>query len=292
MRLAQRFSTRCTAGRPFGGALLACALVLAAAAPGLASAPSGRDVTTSEVRLLRQSGDRTTDGGPRAYTLTVAVSSRTESSEPFRAEGVVDLATGATVASFEVTDVPDLADATLDVRAADRSLTYVRSKVLVLPPGKEWVAVPTDQLPQPGTSTSTLDLIEDFVGKPRFVGTDEQHDVHTRHFVVDLRLRSVLEADGPLDAKLERQLRKLEKRGSALVPLNLWIDDDGRIRAMTLYVALTQQLGGPSIETRTEYFDFGAPLDPTPPPADTVVPYDTVADQLAPYLHSSGSEPS
>ncbi len=286
MRLVPRFIST-TAGRPFGGALLACALVVGAAAPLAAEAPAGRQPTRSEVRLLRSSGQRTIEGGPRRYTLTVATSTETESSEPFHAEGVVDLETGATDATIDVTNVPDLDDATLHLRAADRSLTYVRSGALTLPAGKEWVAVPTAELPQPGTSTSTLDVIEDFVGKPRFVGTDDQHDVATRHFVVDLRLRDVLEANGPLDAKTQRQLRKLEKQGTALLPLNLWIDDDGRIRAMTLFVALTSQLGGPSIETRVEYFDFGAALDTTPPSPDTVVPYDTVADQLAPYLHDS-----
>jgi hypothetical protein len=108
--------------------------------------------------------------------------------------------------------------------------------------------------------------------------------VPTNHYVVDLELRAVVEAGGTLDVATNKQLRRLEKRGLSLVPLNLWIDDDGRIRAMTLYVALTTELGGPSIDTRTEFFDYGVTLDATPPPADQVVPSDTVADQLAPYF--------
>jgi len=283
---------KCTAaGRPFGGALLAYgiaaligALVVGVAVPSGASTVVGRRVTRAEARMIRQSGQRTIDAGPRSYTLVLGVTTETEGTEPFTAEGVVDLASGATVATFEVTNVDGLEDATFEVRAQDRSLTYVRSGALTLPPGKEWVAVPTEQLPSTATSTSTLELIDGFVGTPRFVGRDEQHGVKTTHYVVDLELRAIVEAGGTLDRATERQLRRLEKRGQSLVPLNLWIDHDGRIRAMTLLVALTTELGGPSIDTRTEYFDYGVVLDATPPPADQVVPYDTVADQLAPYF--------
>jgi len=278
-----------TTGRPFGGALLAlgvAVLTVGVAVPSGATVVAGRRVTRAEARMIRESGQRTIDAGPRRFTLGLSVNTETEETEPFRAEGVVDLASGATVATFEVTGVDGLGDATFDVRAQDRSLTYVRSTALTLPPGKEWVAVATEQLPGAASSTSTLDLIDGYVGMPRFVGRDEQHDVQTTHYVVDLELRAVVEAGGAIDAATDRQLRRLERRGRSLVPLNLWIDHDGRIRAMTLYVALTTELGGPSIDTRTEYFDDGVALDATPPPADQVVPYDAVADQLAPYFGS------
>jgi hypothetical protein len=190
-----------------------------------------RKVTRDETRKLREAAARTLGAGPRRYGIEVALDIPPDppgpgrTVVPFRAEGVSDPATGASVATFEVLADPygEEPDTTLQIVAPSNEVTYVGSASFTLPPGAAWVEVPTARLSSVTTTTSALAYASDFVGRPRFVGRYEARDgVKTRHYVVDVPVRTIVESGGiPADAAARRDLRRLERAGRGTAPVNL-----------------------------------------------------------------------
>ncbi len=279
-------------------ALLLVAAAFTAVEPVVRRADVGasvlRKVTRDEVRRLRDAAQRTLDAGPRRYGIEVALDVPADPPAPgrtvipFRAEGTVDPAIGVSVASFEVLVDPygEEPDTTLDVIAPSNEVTYVGSASFTLPPGARWVEVPTARLQSAASTTSALAYASDFVGRPRFVGPYEARGgVKTRHYVVDVPVRTIVEAGGiPADAATRRDLRRLERAGRGTAPVNLWLDHDGRIVVYATYLSFAIKGEGPELAVSGEYYDFGTELDASRPPAEQVVPLDTVADQLEPFL--------
>lgn len=251
-------------------------------------------VTRNEVRKLREAAQRTLGAGPRHYTVEVALDIPVDSPSPsrtvvpFRAEGVIDPATGVSVATFEVLSDPfgEEPDTTLEIVAPSKDVTYVGSPSFTLPPGARWVEVPTARLASAASTTSALAYASRFVGRPRFVGRYEARDgVKTRHYVVDVPIRTIIASGGiPPDAAAQRDLRRLERAGRGTAPVNLWLDHDGRIVMYATYLSFAIKGPGPELAVRGEQYDFGAQLDAAPPPAGEVVPLDAAADQLEPFL--------
>ena len=62
----------------------------------------------------------------------------------------------------------------------------------------------------------------------------------------------------------------LAQLGSTTAPAQIWVDDQGRLRKLKL--SLQAQVNGQQATTvlTTEYYDFGAPVQVTIPPADQV----------------------
>jgi hypothetical protein len=251
-------------------------------------------VTRHEVRTLRAAAARTLAAGPRRYVVEVALDLPAEIPAPgrtvipFRAEGIVDPATGASVATFEVLSDPhgEEPDTTLQIVAPPQEVTYVGSESFTLPSGAQWVEVPTARLQSATSTTSALAYASDFVGHPRFVGPYEARGgVKTRHYVVDVPVRTIVESGGiPADAAASRDLRRLERAGRGTAPVNLWLDADGRIVMYATYVSFAIKGDGPELAVNGEYYDFGTELGAAPPPPEQVVPLDAVADQLEPFL--------
>lgn len=250
-------------------------------------------IDRADVRRLREAAQRTLDAGPRRYTVDVVISTPPDPPspgveyQPFTAEGIIDPATGATTAEFEVALSGSDPDTTLEVVAPSNDISYLRSDALELPPGKEWVEVPTAQLKNASTTTSALRYASQFVGKPRVGEPYEARDgVETTRYVVDVPLRTIIESgDVPTDAATERELRRLERSGNGNAFVNLYLDDDGRIvQYATYFDAGVRGRKGVDIAISGEYYEFGTELDATPPPADQVVSVDQVADQLEPLL--------
>src|SRR5262245_3943295 len=277
-------------------------LVLAGTALGLvAVAPAGAGgggdiepiITKAEVRRLREAAQRTIDAGPRRYTVEVGISTPADPPSPgqellpFRAEGTIDPVTGATTATFEAAVTDTQPDTTIEVIAPNGHVSYLRSDAFELPPGKEWVEVPTAQLANASSSTSALKYASQFVGKPRVGSPYEARDgVETTRYVVDVPIRRIIEAGGvPTDPSIERQLRRLERTGRGNAFVNLYLDDDGRIVQYATFMDVPYKRSGDlQLSVSGEFYDFGTELDATPPPADQVVAADTVADQLEPLL--------
>jgi len=275
--------------------VLAVALVIGGIAgladAGVASAPA--KVTRAEIRKLRQAAQRTIEAGPRASEVEVDLTipedppSPDRTIQPFRARGVVDPATGATVGTLEVLldEFGDVPDTTLEVRAASAETSFLRSGALTLPAGKVWVEVPTARLANATSTTSALSYLSDFVGAPRFIGESTDRGVKVRRYAVDVPVRTIIESGGlPTTKEVERELRRLERAGRGTAICNITIDTDGRIRFFATYLQLAFRGEGPELDVIGQFYDYGTPLDASPPPAEQVVAFDDVADQLEPFL--------
>lgn len=259
-----------------------------------AAVPQGRRIRPADIQQLRDAAAVTLAAGPREYALEILLSvqedppSPDKTYQPFTAEGVIDPATGATVATFGVADerFPDDATAnTLEVRSPSSAISYVGTEdSFELPPGKEFVEVPTDQLKNAATTTSSLKYLSSFVGTPKFRGAGDDRGTKTKTFVISIPIRTILEAGGiPTTTATDRELRRLERSGQGNAIGNVEIDRQGRIHGFATYVALDTK-GRSELTIAGQYFNYGAALDATPPPPDQVVPFDQAPEKLRELL--------
>ena len=73
-------------------------------------------------------------------------------------------------------------------------------------------------------------------------------------------------------AAVQALLQKLQaKTGMTTLPVSVWIDAQGQIRREVLDESLTTNGVATGATVTIEYFDFGAPVDVTPPPASQTV---------------------
>jgi hypothetical protein len=113
-------------------------------------------------------------------------------------------------------------------------------------------------------------------GKVDRVGTETLLDgtVTTQYRgVIDL-LKVADAAPDDQRAALRRAVETLIRKGApAQIPVDVWIGDDGLVRKLDMRIAA----GAQRMTMRIELYDFGIPVDATPPPADEV----TSLDQLS-----------
>jgi len=160
----------------------------------------------------------------------------------------------------------------------DRSVLYLRFPTLarVLPRGKEWVrldleklgamqGVDLTQLSQLNQNPSQLlDYLRATSSEIEEVGEEDVRGDPTTHYRARIDLDKVPE-QVPEDARaavrasidaLQRQL------GSSTLPVDVWIDDDGRVRRFQQ--AISAQ--GSDVELTVELYDFGTDVDVSAPP--------------------------
>jgi hypothetical protein len=74
-------------------------------------------------------------------------------------------------------------------------------------------------------------------------------------------------------AELQDSLNFLTEGGPKTVPFGLWVDGDGVTHRLRI-----DERGGAAITI--EYYDFGVPVEVTPPPADEIVSNEEFAKEL------------
>lgn len=120
--------------------------------------------------------------------------------------------------------------------------------------GGKWMKLPGDDsndLAEMDPRAILRDL-QDAAAEVSVVGTERVRDVDTTHyhFVVDAKKAALSPADG-----------------SATAPVDVWIDEDGLVRRLRVSDDPSADAPG---RYAVEFFDFGAPLDIEPPPADEI----------------------
>lgn len=116
-----------------------------------------------------------------------------------------------------------------------------------------------------------LELLRGAASGTRETGKDVVRGVKTTRFhaVVELK-KAVSQAAPDRRAQLERFAAKLQV---SLLPIEVWIDEQGRTRRLEYQVDVpgTGSDAAPlRMTSRTELFDFGTHVDVTVPPADQV----------------------
>ncbi len=105
-------------------------------------------------------------------------------------------------------------------------------------------------------------------------GTEQVRGVDTKHFrvTVDLTKASTAQGNTPEQAKRLEQLL-----GTSTMPVDVWVDAQGLPHRLQFRMPVPKSAAGSSGMTNArmvateEFYDFGTPVDVSPPPAaDTV----------------------
>ena len=143
--------------------------------------------------------------------------------------------------------------------------------------GKQWVKVdlgdlgaggPTDLGTGQSDPTKMLDYLRGLSAGVTRVGSDDVRGVQATHYHAETSMAKVLAS---LPASQRRGFEAIVKNfGSSSIPVDIWVDGDGRIVRMVTATSL--DVNGQSVQSdvQVDYFDFGVPVDVTAPPAGQV----------------------
>jgi LppX_LprAFG lipoprotein len=165
----------------------------------------------------------------------------------------------------------------------DGTRFYVSSPLFesALPAGKTWISGDLEEigrergfdLGQVGAFGKSdprdmLDVLRAASGDLEVVGEEEIRGVSTTHY------RTTLDAD-----ELRTQLAKTEAQGVAdgfadsiasaglkEVPIDVWVDEDSLLRRLEMSLTLEQLGAAAESSFSMDLFDYGEPVDVTPPP--------------------------
>ncbi len=169
----------------------------------------------------------------------------------------------------------------------DGSVVYIRFPLLAdkLPTGKTWIkgdakdlSSSGGQLGQFGSFAGTdprdvFGFLRAVSGKIEAVGTDDQRGVETSHYRATIDVQKLVAL---LPASQRKGLAGLDgligQSGVALVPLDVWVDAERRVRKLVLTVAGTAPGSTQKVEAsmQIELYDYGKPLDLELPPPEQV----------------------
>ena len=163
-----------------------------------------------------------------------------------------------------------------------------------LPQGKSWLAIDTRKAAKAaglgsldfsklGRQQDPAQMLRLLRASSTSVEEDGEVDVRgvrTTRYTAKLDLEKSIEASATelgLDAKQREELRattrELKQSSVGEIPVEVYVDDDGLLRRFV--VSMETSVGGEdqSMVARTDYFDFGVPIDVKAPPAATVFDY-------------------
>lgn len=129
---------------------------------------------------------------------------------------------------------------------------------------------PTDLLvPLPGTPTKPTDVLTRVLlasEENQELGEEDIRGTETTHYRARVDLQELAKQ---LPPEQRRDGDAAELWGTRFVPVELWIDDESRLRRIT-FVERNDE--GPEAMTMTaELYDYGVEVDVEPPPADDVI---------------------
>jgi hypothetical protein len=120
--------------------------------------------------------------------------------------------------------------------------------------------------------TGSLDMLQSVSDDVEEVGTEKVRDEQTTHYSGTLDARAALDQVG--GSLRDTAEQGFEAAGVDTLPFEAWIDDDGRLRklSLTMEVPASDATGGQPFTsvTEVEMYDFGVDVDVEAPPADQV----------------------
>lgn len=186
--------------------------------------------------------------------------------------------------------LPGVGNASMEMRMIDTKL-YLRLPQAVagpaLPNGKQWFGLDLDKslrraglgsldFTQQQDPAQTLQYLRAASSGVKENGSATVRGVETTRYVGRLDFRKALDAGLERLPAAERERarqgmqRMLGRPGSKGVPFEVFVDDDGLLRRLTLDMSM-EAMGQPlSTKLSMDYFDFGVDVDVQAPPARDV----------------------
>lgn len=257
-----------------------CVLLL-----GLVSCAGG--VSRDPLAAVAAAPQRFDDAGTARFAMTMELSGDELPDGPLNivASGEGDFSARRLRMTMDMSGVPEGAGEIEMI--LDGTLMYLRMPFLegILPEGVGWISadleelgretgVELSELAQLGRSDPTT-MLDTLRGASEGVEVVEEGvDVRgtaTTHFRATIRVATAID-QAPEEAR--DQVRELFEQAGVpdSYPVDVWIDDDGLPRRLrTSFEATPEGAGTISQSVTTEFFDFGAEVDVSPPPADETV---------------------
>jgi hypothetical protein len=282
------------------GAIVAGA-ALAACGPGGMASPAGQTSTPSPAKVLDAAYTTTTSAGTAKVDLAGQIGTTVDGKPenvPINANGVVDFTHKA-------------ADLNESVAGSAKDLTETRylngmlyqripSQAAGLTGGKQWIAMDLNQAASnqgntglsgllasaPSDPSDLLMYLTAVEGQVKTVGPDTVDGAQTTHYDATIDLDKVATLD-PGAASTTKQLE--QQLGSNSLPIQLWVDQQNRVRKISLDeniahpvpgsttsggTATTGQngqqltIGSVHVSVTVTMSDYGTPVHIVAPPAD------------------------
>jgi hypothetical protein len=235
----------------------------------------------SAAELIRQSPAAMADAGTARMEMSMAFGP-----VDIQAEGAFDLENQTGTMSMEM---PAPLNATLDMVFDDTTYFMSTDAFGGAIPGvdAEWIrydlddlaqlsGIDLDQLSQGGATSDPTNMLDALEGVSadgiEDLGTEEVRGVSAHHYAAEIDMQAALDqAEDQVGELLDDDAaeRFLEAYGDDPVPVEVWIDDDGLTRKMTMDVSVQGQDGSFTLEM----FDYGEPVDIQIPSEDDSVDF-------------------
>lgn len=278
----------------FGKRLLGAVTLLAVAAVSCHSGSNGEVTTRASLASIQLAADRTASAGSPRMAITVQIAGSTLPSGLITetGSGAADYDRNIawlhlTVSGAGTSGAPGQA---IELRIVDGVL-YERPPAGSIPGAKPWIkadlsgasgtqgagASPASLTGNPAETLQYLKGASDDVTR---VGEATIRGTTTEHYRLTVDLQR---AAGRIpEPKRARFLQALKAFGSTTLPIDVWVDDQGRVRRMSFSAQM--QLGAQGsarIEETLDLFDFGVPVAVTAPPPSEVTDIAALANRLA-----------
>ena len=274
-----------------------CALALLAAL-ALVGASCGKD--TKPAQVVTGAPDKTVEAGTSRVFVAVAVAGGPQPAR-FHGEGVFDYSADRGRLSFDASSLglPGTAAGPADAIVAG-NVIYVK-----LPAGgqglqaRPWLkldlaalarhaGLDLERLKQVLSSDPTgwLHFLRGVSDDARQVGTEDVRGTETTRYAATVDLDKAAR-QAPPEAR-DQVSKAAQRLGTTTLPVETWIDDEGRLRRERFTVDLSKvtPLGGAPppaagmLTTTVELFDFGVDVEVSEPPPEQVTDLTTLVGQL------------
>ncbi|MET9567173.1 MULTISPECIES: DUF7537 family lipoprotein [Streptomyces] len=227
----------------------------------------------SESQVVRAAHQKTTAADSAKMTL-VSEAAAAGKTVTVRGAGVMDLEDGASTMTM-TSQGQKIEQRVLDGVVYQKAPAEQRAQ-LKLPKDKTWMKIDPAKLDGAGGQVNdpaesfgfTKGVTDKDVEK---VGTETIDGTSTTHYRVKVAVKDLAQGDQAKADQLEKQL------GTSTLPLELWLDDEGRLRQETIKLTLKPQAGegqkdqAVTSTTTLKFTDFGTEADvEAPAAADTV----------------------
>lgn len=293
-------------------ALVAALLIAGACAKEASDDAIRLDTGTEAVAALRRAPEAAVEAGTGRFEMTTSIAEAGEAFE-LRATGAFDEDAGRVAMEMDLgAMLAELAESTGETLppgfdepfhfVVDGTTVYLRVPMLEALTGTSgWLSATPEDLGQSGASlglnggydaSALLDTLRGVADDVEVAGQEEVRGVETTKYTATVSLVRALE-QAPVDERerLEAQLDQLGA-GDANVPVEVWVDAEGRPRRMTMrfdgLLPSTAATGEATVSMTMEFFDFGELVDIEVPSPDEVTPFSEVMAAMGDSFGAAG----
>lgn len=266
------------------------------------------------VQALQAAPDSVAAAGTAAFELVISISGGDQTFE-MTANGVLDTEARRMAMEMDLGSMlREVAESSGEVLPAgmdepmrfvvDGDQVYIRMPMLDALTGTSgWLSASPEDLGQAGGSlgvdvessdpSALLEMLRGVAGDVEEIGTADVRGVPTTGYRATISLAKALE-EMPAEQReqMGSQFDGLDL-GSAQLPVEVWVDDNGLPRRVTMTFGDLMPLeglgAGGSMEMRMEFFDYGEPVTIEVPSPDEVTPMTEILGGFTEGFQGAGS---